>query len=383
MPGLLTTIFASNDVYLASYISSMNKGKSFPVKNHVDNHDFISNTLNDSIIVSGGSDEERSALLLGLVKNISGCVVFVHNGNDYISVEHLHRYGINADICSEESYSSSTKAQLLSVLVANNDDDLAIFYAYAMEICEVLNKPMTVQGMRSIDWLSGSWQQDLLCADIQKSRIFDLLNRFDRSMAEKATRGVCRLERFTGTSINEGINLQSGLDKGGVVIKEVYGSNSPACKLFMEMLQAEAEKGKRFTLVLDDVYMELPIIKDNFRNVRMILSGSDVSQYREDLRLTNRSYSVVAFNHSNFSSCKKISETYFGEYDKLISEISRGHSKGIFESKTYNKSVTFRQSRDTRLKPEMISAIPAGFAFVHTVNGTEGYISIIQEDRSC
>ena len=147
-------------------------------------------------------------------------------------------------------------------------------------------------------------------------------------------------------------------------------------KQCLEIIQSEAERGQNFTLVLDNVYLDVPIIRDDFRNVRLILSGTDVSQYQENMKITNRACSIVAFNHSNYASCKAISENWFGEYDRLYSESSSGYSKSFLEPRTYNKSVTVRQDRDTRLKPEMIATIPFGLAFIRSCNGLEGYISI-------
>lgn len=92
----------------------------------------------------------------------------------------------------------------------------------------------------------------------------------------------------------------------------------------------KAEEGQNFTLVLDDVYVDAPIIRDNFRNVRLILSGADITQYADNMRLTNRVCSVVAFNHAAYGSARAISEYYFGEYDRLYSDISTGNSRSFY-----------------------------------------------------
>ncbi len=377
MAGLLTTLFASNEAYFAKHVSSINRTQSFPVRNLVSSDDFIRNTSNDSIIVTGGSDEERSVLLLGLARSSPGCVVIIHNGNGYISAERMRKYGINATIWDDNIYSGLTKPQILSALtVDNSEDDLVFFYSYALEVCELLDKPMTIQGMYSIDWLGIGWQQELLTITSQKDRALDLINRYDRNMAEKAVKGVCRLERLSRVNGHRGVALSEAFKNGNVIVKEVFGSNSSMSKQCLELVQAEAERGQKFTLILDDVYLEVPIIKDNFKNVRLILSGADVTQYRDNMKITNRACSMVAFNHSNYGSCKAISETYFGEYNRLYSESSKGYSKSFLEPKTYNKTVTVRQDRDTRLKPEMIATISFGCAFIRTINGMEGYISI-------
>lgn len=378
MINILSTLFDSNETYLSKHVAGINRTQAFPARNYVNSDDFIRNTFKDSIIVSGGSDEERSVLLLGLIRSSQDCVVIIHNGNRYITAERLGRYGINASHWSENIYSGFSKTQLLSILTADNaDTDLVFFYSYALDVCEVLNKPMTVQGMYSIDWLGIGWQQELLTNSSNRDKALDLLNRFDRNMAERTVKGVCRLERLSrGNTIGES-SISEGLNNGKVIIKEVYGSNSAISKQCLEIIRSEAEKGQNFTLVLDDVYIDVPIIRDNFRNVRLILSGTDVSQYQDNMKITNRACSIVAFNHSNYGSCKAISEYWFGEYDRLYSESSSGYSKAFLEPRTDNKSVTIRQNRDTRLKPEMIATIPFGCAFIHTRNGLEGYISVV------
>ena len=191
MLKVLSTLFDSNETYLSKHVAGINRAQAFPTRNLVNSDEFIRNTINDSIIVSGGSDEERSVLLLGLTRSSQACVVIIHNGNRYITADRLRRYGINASLWSENIYSGFSKTQLLSILTADNsDNDLAFFYSYAFDVCEVLNKPTTVQGMYSIDWLGIGWQQELLTSPFNRDRALDLLNRYDRNMAEKLLR-VC------------------------------------------------------------------------------------------------------------------------------------------------------------------------------------------------
>lgn len=90
----------------------------------------------------------------------------------------------------------------------------------------------------------------------------------------------------------------------------------------------------------------------------------------------NHEHSVVAFNHAAYGSARAISEYYFGEYDRLYSDISTGNSRSFLSPTTHNKNVTVRQSRDTRLKPENLTAIPVGVAFVKLCNGAEGYLDM-------
>lgn len=138
-----------------------------------------------------------------------------------------------------------------------------------------------------------------------------------------------------------------------------------------------AESGVHLTLILDDVYLpDVSLIKDNYRNVKLILASDDIAQLDSDMRLTNRKCNVVVFNHTSFGSAKKNSETYFGEYDKLENDLSSGQSKSFLSATTYNHSMTVRHGRELRLKPEYIVNLPIGTAFAHLVNGEEGIVCI-------
>lgn len=73
----------------------------------------------DSILVSGGTDEERSVFLTGIVRAFPGCTVMLHNGNPYMTVERLRHYGINAENWHDNIYEGMTKAQMISLLTEN------------------------------------------------------------------------------------------------------------------------------------------------------------------------------------------------------------------------------------------------------------------------
>lgn len=77
MLKVLSTLFDSNETYLSKHVAGINRAQAFPTRNLVNSDEFIRNTINDSIIVSGGSDEERSVLLLGLTRSSQGCVVII------------------------------------------------------------------------------------------------------------------------------------------------------------------------------------------------------------------------------------------------------------------------------------------------------------------
>lgn len=379
MASLLSTLFSSRDTYLANHISKINRDNSFPIHYKLRCDELVYGMGDNSLLVSGGTDEERSLLLMGVVRTIGGKIIILHNGNRYLRADNIKRCGIVAEEWNGNIYQGMNKAQIISLLSGEKEDDeLLFFYAFAFEVCEVLNIPISIEGIRSIDWLGVKWQQDLLTNASQRDRALDLLGRFDRQMAEKAVKGMCRIERLSrGLVTNHGTGITDILDKDIVLTKEVYGSNSFVARQCLETIQAIAESGMQITLILDDVYIpETSLIKDNFRNVRLILAADDITQLDSGMHLTNRKSNVVIFNHTSFGSAKVISETYFGEYDKLVNDLSSGQSKSFLASTTYNSSMTVRHGRELRLKPEYIVNLPSGVAFVHLINGQEGVVSL-------
>ena len=379
MASLLSTLFSSRDSYLTNHISKINCDNSFPVHYKLKYDELIHGMGDKSLLVSGGTDEERTILLMSVIRSITSKIIVLHNGNRFLKADSMKKCGIQAEEWDGNIYKGMNKAQIISLLAGEKtDDELLFFYAYAFEVCEVLEVPVSVEGINSIDWLGVKWQQDLLMNVSQRDRALDLLSRFDRQMAEKAVKGMCRVERLSRSMLsNHGKGLTDILDKETVLTKEVYGSNSYITRQCIEAIQALAESGVQLTLILDDVYLpDSPLIKDNFRNVRLILAADDITQFDSGMHLTNRKCNVVVFNHTSFGSAKVISEAYFGEYDKLVNDITSGQNKSFLAATTYNSSMTVRHGRELRLKPEYIVNLPMGVAFVHLVNGLEGVVCL-------
>ena len=177
MANLLSTLFASNEMYLSKHVSGLNKRQTFPVRNRIPMREFLNGVSRDSILVSGGTDEERSVFLTGIVRAFPGCTVMLHNGNPYMTVERLRHYGINAENWHDNIYEGMTKAQMISLLTENEkDDDLSFFFSFALEVCEVLGKPLTLASLSQIDWLGIGWQEELLSVRGQRERAMDLLS---------------------------------------------------------------------------------------------------------------------------------------------------------------------------------------------------------------
>lgn len=378
MASLLSTLFASRDNYLTEYISKINIANSFPLRHRLNYQEFIGGIGDKSVIISGGTDEERSCMILGMVKSISGRIIILHNGNRYFRAEVIRGMGVKSEDWDCDIYKGMHKTQILSLLSGEvKDEELLFFYAYAFDVCEVLGLPVSIDGVRQIDWLGISWQQELLENISQRNRAHDLLNRFDKDMAERAVKGMCRIERLSRNNGGAGKGLGEILLKDVVLTKEVYGSDSAVTRQCLEAVQALAEEGVQLTLILDDVFLpDMPVIRDNYRNVRLILSADDVTTLSGDMRLTSKSCSMVAFGHANYRSAKLISEIYFGEYDKLENDVTTGDSKTFLTPVTHTMSITVKRGRELRIKPEKIVNLPPGVALVHLSDGQEGTVRI-------
>lgn len=374
MASLLSTLFSSRDNYLANHITGINSRNAFPMSCKLGYQELIDGMENKSLLVSGGTDEERTRLLVGVLQSIDGKKILLHNGNHFLKADSLNRCGIYAKEWGGNIYKGMNKHQILSLLSGEKEDEeLLFFYAYAFEVCEVLGIPVSVEGIYSIDWLGTKWQQELLMNDLQRERALDLLRRFDQQMAAKAVKGMCRMERLSRIVDHAEYGIKDTLENGFLLTKEIFGSNSLVTRQCMESVQALAESGIQLTLVLDDVYLaDHALIKDNIRNVRLILSADDITKLSSDMRLTNRSCNVAMFRHPNYESAKVLSENYFGSYDKLVNDVSRGQSKVFLTATTHNSSVTVRHERELRLKPEQLVQLPVGKMCVHLVNGQEG-----------
>ncbi len=383
--GLLSTMFSSREHYLSNHINKLNRGNAFPVNNSISFNDIKYSLSNESWLISGGTDEERSMCIMAALKCINGTsAFFLNNGNRYLAVENLKRSGINAVMWDDNIYKSMPKAQMLSMLIGDgekNDLDLAFFYAYAFEVCEVLGIPLSLQGMASIDWLSAKWQQDLLLKGNERERVMDLLMRFDKEMAERAIRAVCRLERLTRVYRGQGSSVDEAIMNRTILVKESYGNQTSINRKCLEVIDAEAQKGREFTLILDNVYhSDISVIKENYRNARIIIAGSDLNSLVQNLYLTERPCNIIAFRHNNYASARAVSETFFGEYDKLLNDINSGYSKAMLQT-TNNRSLTIRQGRELRLKPEVVANLQLGSAFIRTLDGLEGRLDLVQGGR--
>ena len=371
----LTTLFTNNETYLSKHIEDINKSNAFPMR-LIEMNCFISSTNNSSLLISGGNNEERSALLFAICKCVSAYenVVIIHNGNPLCNTERLNSYGMRSVDWDSNIYKGMAQDKILSLLMSDNEGmELSFFFAFALDVCSAMGKPRNFLEIRKINWLDTTWQYELL-GTCDSDKASDLINRYDRTMAEKAVKSIHKLEKLTRTSGRTGSGIYEAFANNCIAVKEVYGSESETAKQCLEILLELAEKGERFTIILDNVYLDHSVITDNFRNVRLIISGDDIVKYKDDLKLTRHPCGVVIFNHSEISSCKAIARTFFGDYNHMTVEPTVGFSKTSFQ-KTTSSSVTVRRDRDLRLEWIKINNLSPGYALVR-INDLEGIINI-------
>lgn len=378
MAGLLTTMFASRENYLSQHINKKNCNNEFPVSRICNPRDVMNSFGKNPVIVSGGSKEERSAFLIETLKLKDGCKILIHNGNNYLGIGNVAKYCPNACAWDENIYIGMSKCQMISLLSENGMAyELVPFYAFACEVLEVLEMPISIQNLASIDWLGVQWQKKLVTEQVDRDRAMDLLSRYDSNMAAKSVQAMCKLEQMIRTPGRGGIGIKEAISGRKTLIKEVYGSDCATTRQCLDIVLAEAEKGNNFSLLLDDIYIkDHALIKDNFRNVSLVFSSNDIYELSSDLRITNRPYDVVLFRHANYTSAEAISKRYIGDFDKLINETSVSSSKPTLGTTTCTNSLSVRHGRELRLKPEKIMNLGLGEAYVHLHNGMEGKIRL-------
>lgn len=378
MAGILSTMFASRESYLAQHINKQNINKEFPISRLCNSREVMYSIGCNPVIVSGGNQEERSAFIMEILKLKNGCKILIHNGNRYLELSNVVKYCSNAYEWDENIYTDMNKYQMISMLSENGvANELVSFYAFACEVCEVLGIPINIFGLASIDWLGVEWQKKLAVNQRDRERAMDLLSRYDSNMAAKSVQAMCKLEQMMRTPGGRGIGITEAVMGGKTLVKQVYGSDCSTTKQCLEIALAEAQKGSRFSLILDDIYIsDNSLIKDNFRNVSLVLSSNDIYELSPELRITNRPYDIVLFRHANYGSAKAISERYMGEFDKLFSESGVSNSKPTLGVNTYTNSLSVRHGTELRLRPEKLMNLGQGEAYVRLCNGTEGKIRL-------
>ena len=116
MGSLISTLFSGRERYLSDHIANLNYDHSFPIHNKISYDEFFYGMGDESLLVSGGSDEERSLLLLNMIKRTAGKIVVLHNGNRFLKAENIIKCGMHAEEWDGNIYKGMNKAQMLSLL---------------------------------------------------------------------------------------------------------------------------------------------------------------------------------------------------------------------------------------------------------------------------
>lgn len=379
MAGLLGTLFSSKEDYFAAQVELKNQTRAFPERKLWGKDRFLRETVNDSLLVSGGNDMERAALICSVLNERQGCRVVLHNGNPCLEAVALRRRGFAVHEWDGFLHGQADKARMLAVLEDGvNDRELLVFFSFAMEVCEALRMPIDLVTLAGIDWLGIGWQQDLLQI-AERETALDLLDRYDRQMASLAAKAVCSMEKIRRSSGNKPEAFEKAADGNGLVVKNVIGNSSAAVQQCFAVLLDAVERGMPLTLVLDNVYLPgHPLIAEKIRNRKLVLSGEDIGGYSDGLPVIGDSFDIVLFRHNIAESSRKLSLQYFGEFDRLKVEtgISIGRKSTSVFSYHQNKSVSIQETRDMRLKPEKIMSLDKGRAVFRLVSGEEGVVQM-------
>lgn len=377
MANLLDALFCSKERYLTKCVDKQNRMKAFPIYNHWTYRDFVEASHFHSVVISGNDDEERAFLILKLILRDGRRKVVLHNGNQFLAPDYLRENGINVRNWDEVLSTPVDKRQLLTTLSGENmEEGVACFFSFAIEVLYQLKLPITFMSIAKIDWTGMDWQYELL-EKADNDEALDLIARYDKDMAKNAVRASCYIERIVRSQNRYVISNQPLTKIEDVYIKNINGNHLVA-KQCMEILADVLERGEEVLLVLDDVYIQHPLIQENVQKLRLILSASDLCKVNKELDITRRPCDYVVFRHNNAESAKVLAKELFGEYDKLMTTfgLGVGRENTSLIRQQQNSNISVHEQRDMRLKPEWIGRLDHGKAFIRTIGAEEGILDL-------
>ena len=388
----LSALFESRSTYMVRQVSERNAAHRFPSQNKISLRTFADACMDDSILISGGQDDERAELIYDLIRtaDTSAPVFIITGGSPWFSEQTLRRNGIDAYGLRTVAGKGMTGRRQMAILTGLDPDaSLSAFWQFAFEVCRALSLPSTVESVASIDWQEIDWQLQLL-REAPRDISQDLLSRYDKEMAKDAVKASVLLEKLTRGSgtyggRQDGTGIYDALRTNMVYCASVPCSESAVTRQLFEALQDAMERGCRFLLVLDNIYLrDQPLITSPVENVRILLSSSDLCAAAPDLsRLTQRRCSVALFHHASGGNAEKLSSHFFGMYERRYAETSISNHRSMLSPfpSGVGSSTAIRTGRDYRLNPEWICALPCGAAFVRSDSLGEGMMLIPPQEN--
>jgi hypothetical protein len=220
---------------------------------------------------------------------------------------------------------------------------------------------LTISEYREIDryYMAGSSELDAV-------RIF--LNKLNR-----------QAEGIYGRLTNNNCNIKKMLNYKGVITIDVGGVNNDLVfSLAISHLMLLQSQGRSFSILLDDIPLSrFPKANDLLRGRTYAISHNDfiASLYGgekrgEDLfsEITGNVSTIVLFNHTSGTSCKKWSE-HLGNYHKIRIRYNISQNRAFMNSSD-SRGISVDETDEPRVRAESLGKLPGAMACINNSWGT-------------
>lgn len=376
----LSALFSSREYYLNRTIQENNRLSTFPLRAACGPAEYMQRLGDSSLLLSGGTGEERAAFLIAALAHAPGKArrVILHNGNHALTPEALTRQHLPATAWNGDLLAGMAPTQQLAILTEQGRDrELAPFWALALEICRALHEPTTLEALAELDWLGGGWQYRLL-QEAERDTALDLLRRYDAGMAANAARAAARLEVLR-RSTDPGSPLGLPAESGTIWSAAIRGGSEAMARHRLDLLLDHVERGEPLVLAVDGLSLRHPLLEQPMPGVRLLHSAPDLSALPGGPEaLHPQGCGVILLRHTAYGSAERLSAHLFGTYERLVTEPSTGfqqRSAGLLPD-VRNIGMGVRRQREPRLAPRVLTMLPAGTACAALPDGWEGVLQL-------
>ena len=352
----------------------------------------------NSVIVSGGQNEERVCALIPFVHKAQTenmPVIALHTGNQKLEqmlqnhsrgCEFISRGGLFYDV-----FRGMPTDDIAFLLYETMPDDIATPGAESLlraliEVLLLTDGKITTHNLASFPLISLKTKIDamqkggLLTADeyaeinhyyMAGSSNSDAVRIFLNRLARQS-------EAVYGKPMSNFSNIKKMMNQKGVIAIDVGGSgNDLLVSLVLNHLLLLQSQGKEFAVLLDNI----PIsrhekICDVLRGRPCAISSQDFvsslfggEQKGDDLfsEIMGNVETTVLFRHASGSSCQKWSE-HLGKYRKIRIRYNISQNNA-FMNTSNSRGLSVDEADEPRIRAETLGKLANGLACIHSING--------------
>jgi hypothetical protein len=359
---------------------------------------FPSHTYKDSIIISGGSQNERLHICEGLIRNARNAnhpVIILHTSNG--AMENIMAQNGFGTIASERNkvFDAFTSFEFNEIVQAVTDTckskyDIKPTGRYVLQVAHDLlvnrgRKPF-FSAFASCPYFELS---DHITTRLNNNAITqneaDRLNSFlltGQSECSKIDTFFSDMKSQTAylsaSNPNSGSteSVLSAIKKNQILCIDIRSSaNVMLVELIVNSLIIAMNRGHVFSLMIDDIaFMNNEMLKNavcqksNHHNIIVSKDLYALTGGKEDVfsTLVGEAEKTVLFAHSSNVSCEKWSK-YIGEYDKI--DVAYNRNSGWNQSSKWgfnsNDGQTETLKRESKVKPDQINRLSPNEAFIY------------------